>query len=221
MKCPYCGAEISYQEQYCPYCGNQNQEWFDFQKEIQQKINRNRLLKPFLIRQKTPELVQKMLKRILFIQAGVIFILLAFSFCLYLWNEREITRIPREGSIAMQYEQSFLKNAAYFFDDFTEALNEFIDQCEAGEIPDGDDIEYLVRRTYRALRYLEDEEEEVKEETQLLVKAFYCGYLGLPEEEISCFMPDENGEYHGYLSDEDAMPLILSIEKKLQEDVEK
>lgn len=216
MKCPQCGGEVSYQDRYCPYCGKANLEWFDFQKEIQKKIDRNKLLKPFLIKQKTPELVQKMLTRILFIFIGINVLLLAFSFALFLWEDREIVRSAAQGSQAQRYEQIFRENQEYYYDDFVQEINEFVDRVENGEIPEPEDIVYLLNRTYNALKYTQDEE-VIRQETRLIVRAFYMGYLGLTEEDMAYLLPNEEGKYDGYPDEEKAMPMALAIEKRLQE----
>ena len=52
MNCPYCGSLLTYQDVVCPYCGRTNKGGVAFQKEVYDRIERNRLLRPFLINKK-------------------------------------------------------------------------------------------------------------------------------------------------------------------------
>ena len=97
MKCLNCGGQVSYQEIACPYCGTENPEAIAFQKEILEKIERNRLLGPFLRKQKTPELM--LLK--LLILCGVLFVvnigIMVACVGVHLWSEKAKDKGPKPG----------------------------------------------------------------------------------------------------------------------------
>lgn len=218
MKCPYCGGEVSSQSVNCPYCGNINPEGVAFQEEVQKKIERNRLLKPFLIKQKTPELIQKMLTRIAFILIGVNVLLFVFSIGLYVWGDRKETRIPQKGSYAEQYYSVFMEADDYYFSSFVgKEMNEMIDMLENGEKPDHDDISYLVSDACKLLADAQKGPEAYRQEVMLTLQAFFRGYLGLSEEEAAFLEPEEDGTYDRFPDTEKVEAIVSGIENRLQE----
>ena len=217
MKCPNCGGEVPSQSIECPYCGSINPEGVAFSQEIQKKIERNKLLKPFLIKQKKPELVQRMLTRILLILVGVNVLLFVFAMGISVWSYHEVVRVPVSGSKAEQYETVFGMCQEFYCNEFLRDMNEFIDAMEAGQIPEQREIGYILDSAYRALLYTQDEDERLRQELIDTMQAFFLGYLGLSEEEISCLAPDENGTYDSYLDRAEAERNAVMIEQKLQE----
>lgn len=218
MKCPNCGGDIPSRSLACPYCGTANQEEIAFQEEIQKRIERNKLLKPFLIKQKTPELVQKMLTRILIILVGVNVLFLAVALGFFLWGERDgAERTPAEGSKAAIYRETFIETDNYYFSSFLREVNELMERAENGEMPEEYDIEYLVRCGYDAIEENRDEEESMQEEIRMTVNAVFMGYLGLSEEDMKVFAPGEDGNYDLFVDEELLEETKAAITEKLQE----
>lgn len=218
MKCPNCGGDVPSQSLACPYCGTANEEGIAFQEEIQKKIERNKLLKPFLIKQKTPELVQKMLTRILLILFGVNASLVVIALVFYMWGERKgKERFPAEGSMAEAYYDTFIEMDNYYFSGFLREANDTIEMIENGEMPESEDIEYLIRYAYYALEAGQEEEEAVREEIRLTVDAFFMGYLKLADEEMQALAPKEDGSYDYSVDKELSEQMKQAIEERLQE----
>lgn len=216
MKCPYCGGEVPAQSVACPFCGQENPEGIAFQKEVQEKIERNKLLKPFLIKQKTPELIQKMMTRIIVILVVVNVVLLGFSFLLTVWSVREEVRVPAEGSFAELYLEDFRDFDDYYFNNYYRELKKQIEMLDNGEMPEEAEIQNLVKDAHRALE--ENEGEEIQAAIYRYEVAFFRGVLGLTEEESIFLEPDENGEYPILFSDDEATVLaVAAIQKKYEE----
>lgn len=176
MKCPYCGGEVSSQSVKCPYCGRDNKEGIAFQEEVRKRIEKNRLLRPFLIKQKTPELVQRMLTRILLIIAGVNVLLIVCSFGVYMWSGRESKTVPESGSHAEAYVQNFGFGEEYYAESFGESVRDYLACEESGKMPSGGDIEQMVQAAYHAMKSGEDE---------TYIRAFFSGYLALDDKECA------------------------------------
>lgn len=190
MKCSYCGGEFSSQSEKCPYCGRENGEGIAFQEEVKRKIEKNRMLRPLLIRQETPKLVQRMLSRLIVIIGGTAVLLCVGSFSLYLFSVREPDREPKEGSHAQAYKQSF-GTEDYYRESFQEAVREYYLTGE--KQPGREELRQMVRNAYLSVR--EDGEDPY-------IRAFFSGYLMLDEkacsfldaalEEDAPFSPEEN-----------------------------
>lgn len=175
MKCPYCGGEVSSQSESCPYCGRENAAGIAFQEEVKKKIEKNRMLRPFLIRQETPKLVQRMLTRIVAVIGGTAVFLTVCSLALYLFSEREPDRAPQSGSHAEAYAQSF-GSEDYYAESFIEAVGEYLENRESGSPPSRDAVEQMVKCAYQRVR--DDGEDSY-------IRAFFCGYLMLEDTECS------------------------------------
>lgn len=216
MKCPYCGGEVPSQSVKCPYCDAVNPEGVAFQEEIQERIERNRLLRPFLIKQKTPELKQRMLTRMIVILMGINVALIAFSLGIFLWENREERRAAAKDSQAKYYETFFGENRNYYYDEFLRRMNEFVDMAEEGQIPEREDILSLLDRAYDSLYYMQDEEKEFQQEILFNIKAFFMGYVGLTSDEMECFEPDENGVYDRYMENAVAEQVATVIGERMK-----
>lgn len=218
MKCPYCNGEVPAQSISCPYCGRENPEGIAFQKQVQEKIERNRLLKPFLLRQKTPELIQKMMTRIIIVLIVINVSLFAFALLVAALSGMEEEREPEEGSFAEQYLYDINDLDDYNFRHYDSELTAHMEMLENGEIPDREDVEDLVYYAHRVLE--ESFGKELFEEIYLYESAFFRGFLGLTEEESRFLEPDENGEYD-YLFRDDARMLmaIEAIQEKYEEKI--
>lgn len=219
MKCPYCGGEVSSQSPKCPYCGAVNPEGVAFQEEIQKRIERNKLLKPFLIKQKTPELVQRMLSRIILILVAANVLLIAFSLGVFIWGERDVERTVVQGSQAQRYETLFWENQNYFYDKLLREMNELVDLMEEGQVPEREDILRFLDNSCDMLYYVQREPEELRREASLTLKAFLSGYVGLSEEETAFFELEEDGSYNRFLDHETVEQIALSMEEKIREAV--
>ena len=194
MKCTYCGGEVSSQSIRCPFCDRENPEGIAFQEEIRKKIERNKLLKPFLLKQKTPELVQKMLSRIWLLLLGVNCILFVFSFLIFMWGENTGHRNPNPGSFAENYVNCFDITGNWEYEAFYGYMTEIMNaQVTGEEIPEYK-VEYLVDYAYDVIAEEADCENE-EEEHILTVYAFFQGYLGFEEKDMVFLLPGQDGEY--------------------------
>lgn len=216
MKCPSCGGEFSSQSIACPYCGRENSEGIVFQKRIYQKIEKNKLLKRFLIKQKTPELVQRMLTRLLLIITGVNLTLFAFIVILVLLTEIEVKSDIQPGKYAKVYQTNFEELDDYYFERYHWRMREFMEVVDNGEIPEHVDIDYLVEYAHRALK--ESQDESIFEDVYLHETSFFRGFLKLTEEESLFLEPEEDGEYEYLLrNDERRIRAVEAIERNLKE----
>lgn len=216
MKCPYCGGEISFQSAVCPYCGSKNAQGSAFQEELRKKIERNKLLKPFLIKQKTPELVQKMLTRIILIVTAANFLLLLISFGIFLWKDRPNTGKVNEGSHAESFQKLYYDSNDYSCADFFTYANAFIDRRENKEAADGREWEWLLKSAYYLMRDSAEYEPQRQEEIRLYIRTFFEGYIGLEEEELAFLQPDESGEYAYWPDAALLQDAVNAMEKKLE-----
>lgn len=216
MKCQYCGGEVPSQSVKCPYCNRENPEGIAFQKEVLKKIERNKLLKPFLLKQKTPEMVQKMLFRVNII-AIVANVLLFVVFCVmfsltYTYGVFE----KQKSKEAQEFEEEFWADGNFYYKDFCFEMYEFIDSVEEGHMPDRFCLDGVVKEAYYVMREAEDMEEEYREQVSNTLDTFFRGYIGLSEEEMSFLKPDEKGEYRYMLEDEIQKETVDAIKKCLE-----
>ncbi len=218
MKCPYCGGEVSSQSLKCTFCGRENEEGIQFWQELQEKSERNRLLKTLLLRQKKPELAQKMLTRVIIILMIANVLMFAISFGIFLIAEREEVREPEAGSLAESFYEVYAGSSDYFIMSFFIEQNEYIDMIEAGKTPDESTVRILVGDAYHAMRVLGEQDEETAELIRENMRAFFMGYIGLTEEEMVFLEPNENGTY-SYLFDyeieDETIALILERQKEV------
>lgn len=218
MKCPYCGGEVASQALKCPFCDRDNLEGIRFQEQINQKIERNKLLKPFLIKQKTPELKQRMLTRIWFILIGVNVTLFVFALGIYLWSYREVQKEIIPGSYAEKYHIEFGNADDYYFNNFYEKMQQIVVAIDNKEMLESYTIESVVDNAYRALEG-NVEKPEYQEFYQYEI-AFFRGYLGLTEEACSFMEPDEEGKYDYYNRKEACDKAVAAIEEVLKERIQ-
>lgn len=216
MKCPYCGGEVSSQSVECPFCGRENPEGIAFQTKVQEKIERNKLLKPFLIKQKTPELASRMLTRMLSIMAVVNIGILGISFLIFLWMEREPNRKPAEGSYAEIYYEQIEEIEDYYYESYYRNVIDFLKYLDDGKMPDDYEIESLISSAHRALQ--NSQEKEYYSDIYMHEKAFFEGVLGLTEEESAFLEPNEKGEYR-YLQSGDIRYQVATeaVKRKMKE----
>ena len=218
MKCPYCGGEVSSQSLKCTFCGRENEEGMQFWQELQEKSERNRLLKPLLLRQKKPELAQKMLTRVIVILTIANVLMFAISFGIFLIATKEELREPEAGSLAENFYEEYIGNTDYFFMSFFIEQNEYIDMIEAGEAPDEGKVRILVGDAYDVMRDLGEQDEKTAEMVAENMRAFFMGYIGLTEEEMAFLEPNEDGTYSYFLDydlEDKTIALILERQKEV------
>ena len=216
MKCTYCGGEVSSQSIRCPFCGRENPEGIAFQEEIRKKIERNKLLKPFLLKQKTPELVQKMLSRIWIILIAFNVVLFTAFFILFLWGDNPGHRSPQAGSFAENYVTRYVITGNWEYEAFYGYMMEIMNaQVTGEEIPDYK-VEYLVDYAYDVIAEEADGKNEKAEECIRTVYAFFEGYLGFEEKDMAFLLPGEDGAYDYKPDDELKDAAVQLVWEKLE-----
>ena len=218
MKCPNCGGEVSYKSEMCPYCGTPHFEGIQFQEDIRRKIERNKLIRPFVLLKKSPELAYKLITKLFWIFSIANVVLFVFCIGLTMWNDREIKKELIAGSHAERYLQDFLDLDDYYKVEFFGSMSEFIECVQKGEIPDEQRLEYLLDDAYDYFRDTRDQSEEIKGEADLLLKAFFMGYIGLEENMITIPQPDKYGYYKYSLDDELVTKTIEYMKQKMEEE---
>ncbi len=229
MKCPNCGGEVSSQSLNCPFCGSKNPEGIAFYEEVQKKIERNKLLKPFLIKQKTPELVQKMLTRICIIVFLVNVLLFVGSFLIFFLGESHEQRTWQKDTFAARYYEEYDTAGNWDYECFLEKIQFILGEMEAGEVPEEYHVEALVRHAYDLISDAYDEtdmensdtgnheaENTNQEEAVLMVYAFFQGYLGFDESQMSFLEPGEDGEYSYSMDSAEEEKVINLVLEKLE-----
>ena len=232
MKCTNCGAQVSYRQMECPYCGTENQEAIAFQKEILEKMERNRLLGPFLIKQKTPELM--LLK--LLILCGIIFVvnigIILACIGVHKWSEKAQDKGPEPGTFAAEYLDKFGDNKPfedYYYRDVENTI-EFIDDGSRYYFLNEIQVENMLSTGEMAIEEYYDEEydedynrikictDEVRAaQLRNFQRAFYLGYLGLSEEDLG-FMEIEEDET--YVENGEERKAATAVIYKLLQEVE-
>ncbi len=215
MKCPYCGGEMQSLDVKCPFCGREHQEGIAFNREVQEKEERNRKLLPTILRKNANWLTHKLTSRIIIIMAVVDFLLLVVGVSITAWSDRDSNREPEAGSQAHEYVEKF-KSDDYYHQEFVWSVNRVMDKLETGEELEDFDLERLVEDSYDLARKKEDFSKDERDRAEMLLQAFYRGYLGFSEEEASFLQPDDNGEYAYWLSDEQELMIKELILEKVK-----
>lgn len=184
MKCKNCGGEMDSQAIRCPYCNSENPEGILFQRQVQDKLARYIFLKPFILKQKTPEMISKYLTRLLLILAGTAVLLWVFSFLVILSGEYLLRSMrPAAGTYAGQF-------ADYNKQEFYIGMNNFVDGRQKGETMHRYEVERLIESGWGLLV-----SDETKEEQKTLIAAFFTEYMGLTEEELNYCYEHESPSY--------------------------
>ena len=217
MKCPYCGGLLTYQDVVCPYCGREHKEGVAFQKEVYDRIERNRLLRPFLINKKKPEVLKLVMLRMVFILVFVNMMFLTFALGVTWWAEASDKNSPKGRMISGLYAEEFPYMEDYSFMNFMEQATSCMRYMEKEEYEKMDEgtIDLMVDFGYRALAENTGEEREEMYEIQ---KAYYVGYWGLSEEELAFLEPDNGSEYESLFPDLEKKSMAIdAILAKIQE----
>ena len=216
MKCEMCGGEVDSQALNCEYCGADNEEGIAFQKEVYLRIKRNKLLAPILLKQHSPELIQKLLTRLIII--GILLNILFFfiTVMLYLYMDRPSNREPFGNSYAKFYEKDFTYTSEYHYLSYwNESLMNVIDYIQTGEAITSYKVERLVNRAFDVMTD-ENLKDELREETMLQIHALFQGILGLTQEEMQYFQQyDPQYKYSKRLDPRAAEALFLIVKSKL------
>lgn len=215
MKCVNCNGEVDSQAIKCPYCGSRNEAGIQFNKQVYEKIHRNKLLAPFLLKQQTPELIQKVLGRVILAMAGAGLALFVICIVLILWMDRETREEPKAGSYAEAYEEANTYNNSDYFS-FIRETNVFIDAWEAGNKIDVYDVENMIYYSYRMIHEEDKLEPEYKKKAMLEIDMIYRDMLGLTEEEMALFDTREpRYQYSDYMTNEVKAQLTEIVCEKL------
>lgn len=203
MKCPNCSGEVDSQSTRCPYCGSVYEPGALFQLEIAEKMARNKLLPKFILKSRTPDMVQMVLTRIVISFSLATIVFLVAGFMIYLAGDNVGKREIREGSYAEVYlseEDSRIESET-----LRENMNQIVVAADTGqEIPD-----YIMEAVLRnAYSIMVDEEENPLIQEQMY--AFLYGYLQMPEEEVAEFLNHTDSDYADY-------DYIESLARKLVE----
>lgn len=217
MNCPYCGALLTYQDVVCPYCGRKHKEGVAFQKEVYDRIERNRLLRPFLINKKKPEVLKRVMLRMVFILVFFNMMLITFALGVSWWASEGDKNSPKGRMFSGLYAEEFPYMEDYSFKNFMEQATScmrYMEKEEFGKMDEGT-IDLLVSFGYQALAENTGKEREEMYEIQ---KAYYVGYWGLSEKELAFLEPDNGSEYTSMFPDlEKKAVAIDAILAKIQE----
>ncbi|MDE5892363.1 MAG: zinc ribbon domain-containing protein [Acetatifactor sp.] len=214
MKCENCGGEVDSQAISCPYCGGRNEAGINFYKEVYQKVNRNKLLAPLLLRQKTPELIQRMLTRIIVAMGimGVVFI--GISVVMILMTDDPIfsDAQPEPGSYAAEYTGIW---DDYDYRNWAEYSSELLEVWNGGSPKRSLSIGQMLGSGFD-LYYGRNKDPQLQEQARLEVDALLEGVLQLSREELAPFhRAGEQGGSYVYLDTETREKLEEVIEAKL------
>lgn len=212
MKCKNCGGEMDSQAIRCPYCNSENKEGILFQQQVQKKLERYKLLKPFILKKKTPEMVSKYMTRLLFILAGVILFLLLASFLIWMLGARMVK------SVSPAYD-----SYAGWFDDFETGsffteMNVCVEKMQNHELPSEYEIEQLIQYGFKTLKQAEGYEDERAKEQTKLITVFLTEYLGLEEEEMEYLYDQPHDQCR--LNEDWLTETAKRVRKRLEEMVE-
>ena len=216
MKCQYCGGEVSSQSIKCPYCNQDNPEGIAFQKEVYKRIERNKLLKPFLLKQKTPELVQKMLTRVIIIAIVVNILLFVLLVVMVALSDTDIFPLTRKGEHAKEFAEEFWGNGDYYYKEFCLEMYEFIDSVEEGHMPDRYCLSGVVTHAYYVVSNMEELDEQTCQTMQMTLDAFFRGYIGLSDEEMEFLESDKEKRYPYGMEDYVEEAAVRAIKEKLE-----
>lgn len=214
MKCENCGGEVDSQAIRCPYCGGRNEAGINFYKEVYQKVNRNKLLAPLLLRQKTPELIQHMLTRIIVAMGimGVVFI--GISVVMILMTDDPIfsDAQPDPDSYAAEYTGIW---DDYDYRNWAEYSSELLEAWNGGSPKRSLSIGQMLGSGFD-LYYGRNKDPQLQEQARLEVDALLEGVLQLSREELALFhRAGEQGGSYVYLDTETREKLEEVIEAKL------
>lgn len=215
MKCVNCNGEVDSQAIRCPYCGSRNEAGIQFNKQVYEKIHRNKLLAPVLLKQQTPELIQRLLTRIVVALLGISLVLFGICVILILWMDSRAEAEPESGSYAEAYENANNYNNYSYFS-FIHETNNFIDAWETGNQIDEYDVAAMIDYSYRIIHDGEKLEPEYQKKAMLEIEMIYLDILSFTQDEMALFeVVDERYDYYDELPDEIREQLVEIVCEKL------
>lgn len=194
MKCINCGGEVDSQSAKCPYCGSLNEEGLKFQQEVASRLARNKLLPKFILKDKTPDMLQSFLWRVMlsFTIAGVLLFVIGFG--IYYIADEMLGNVDPYGYAEETY-YSRIENSeeVYIFpEDF---MMEIMVDLDTGVKPYRSRVEYVLEYTYRLM--VSDTYRDVEGYHDLCLEcyAFMKGYLQMEEAEIEYLLENDGERY--------------------------
>lgn len=214
MKCTNCGGQVDSRAITCPYCGSRNEEGIAFYKEVYQKVSQNKLLAPLLLRQKTPELIQRMLTRIIVAMGimGLVFMGISVAMVLMTHDPIYSDAEPDPDSYAAEY---VMTRKDYYYWEWAESVSLFMEAWDSGGGKSSFSTWQLLNSGFH-IYYDQDMDQQLQEQARLEVDALLEGVLQLSREELALF--HNKGEQYGFVvyPDSDALEeLGAVIEAKL------
>lgn len=215
MKCNYCNGEVSAEALSCPFCGNINEEGVRFQQEVQEKIKRNKLLAPLLLKQKTPELVEKLLERMILVCLGIFVVGMAILCGIFLLefgisegNEREAV-----FHYAKELEQAHGDAYASRYNHWMEYRDVILDKLENGAEIQEYETGPLFNYAFDLWNY-EKQDDPYYIKGKVEIEAMFIGILDFSDEEMKYFT---NYEYYWEIEETEREALYRMILERLQE----
>lgn len=210
-------GEVNSQAIKCPYCGSRNEEGISFYKEVYQRVNRNKLLAPILLRQKTPELIQRMLTRIIFAIGILGLTLFGIGLALILLINDPVYRDdkPDLHGYASEYVEIMEDYDNRGYQDWVRYSNEFLDRWNSGSKIEKYIIEMMLEYGFDAY-YADRMDQQLQQQVRLEMDALLEGILQLNEEELALFHKvDGQSEYFVRPDQEAREQLVSLIEAKV------
>lgn len=212
MKCVNCNGEIDSQAIKCPYCGSRNEAGIQFNKEVYEKVHRNKLLGPILLRQQTPELMQKVLTWIILalLAVSAVFFGIGTFLGASSYDSTTESAAVQEGSFAEIYQQS---QGGYELSDYRNWVvfaDTFIDTWETGgTIREYQAVE-LILAAYD-LMHNDEMPESYKQAGLEEVNAVFVDIMQFSEEEMALFQERDPEYQYIYALPEETRDEILGI----------
>ena len=147
-------------------------------------------------------------------------LLITFAMGVTWWAEEGENKTTSVNKFSGLYAEEFPYMEDYYFKNFLENATfcmKYMDNKKYERIDEGI-VDLMVGFGYQALA---DNTGIVREEMYAIQKAYYVGYLGLAEEELTLLKPDEGDEYKSVMPDvEEKRKLIVAIMEKIEEGTE-
>ncbi len=194
MKCVNCGGEVDSQSAKCPYCGSLNEEGLKFQQEVASKLARNKLLPKFILKDKTPDMLQSFLWRVMFsfTVAGVLLFVVGFG-VYYIADELLGNVDPYGYAKEVYYTRTENTDEIYVFPE--DYMMEIMVDLDTGVKPYRSRVEYVLEYTYRLMVTDSYREKEGYHDLSLECYAFLKGYLQMEESEIEYLLENDGERY--------------------------
>lgn len=212
MKCVNCNGEVDSQAIKCPYCGSRNEEGIQFNKEVYQKVYRNKLLGPILLRQQTPELMQKVLTWIILAMLAVSAVFFGVGTFLgtrsYDYDSDERQAAPGSHAEAYLNNRTGAEYSDYWI--WSGYANLFIDAWETGTTIRDYDAQELILAAYDLI-HNEDMDQEYRQAGLQEVNAVFVDMLRFSEEEMALFQERDDEYQYIYALPEETREKIFSI----------